>query len=70
MRREIRTVKIRMLGSGGIAKAVAEETEGLKRVFDPVVDSSTGEKLVDDIGLLEVLVEDSNVTPTFSRQKF
>ncbi|NJE10221.1 bifunctional hydroxymethylpyrimidine kinase/phosphomethylpyrimidine kinase [Thermococcus sp. MAR1] len=60
---DINAVKIGMLGSGGIAKAVAKETEGLRRVFDPVMASSTGEKLVDDIESLKVLVEGSIVTP-------
>ncbi|WP_148882320.1 bifunctional hydroxymethylpyrimidine kinase/phosphomethylpyrimidine kinase [Thermococcus aciditolerans] len=60
---EIGAVKIGMLGSGEIAKVVAKETEGLTRVFDPVMASSTGERLIDDIESLKVLVEGSIVTP-------
>jgi len=60
---DIKAVKVGMLGSGEIAKVVAKETEDLTRVFDPVVASSTGEKLVDDIESLKVLVKGSIVTP-------
>ncbi|WP_297438167.1 bifunctional hydroxymethylpyrimidine kinase/phosphomethylpyrimidine kinase [Thermococcus sp.] len=60
---DIKAVKVGVLGSGEIAKAVAEETEGLTRVFDPVMASSTGEKLIDDIDSLRVLVKGSIVTP-------
>ncbi|WP_457741941.1 bifunctional hydroxymethylpyrimidine kinase/phosphomethylpyrimidine kinase, partial [Thermococcus sp.] len=60
---EIKAVKIGMLGSGKIAEVVAEETEGLTRVFDPVMVSSTGERLIDNVESLKVLVKDSIVTP-------
>ena len=60
---DIKAVKVGMLGSGEIAKAVAEETKGLTRVFDPVMASSTGEKLIDDIESLKVLLKGSIVTP-------
>jgi len=60
---EIRAVKIGMLGNEEIAKAVAEETEGLTRVFDPVMASSTGERLIGDIESIKPLVKGSIVTP-------
>ncbi|NJE00998.1 bifunctional hydroxymethylpyrimidine kinase/phosphomethylpyrimidine kinase [Thermococcus sp. JdF3] len=60
---DIKAVKVGMLGSGGIARVVAKETEDLTRVFDPVMASSTGERLIDDIGSLKVLIKDSIVTP-------
>ncbi|NPA47761.1 MAG: bifunctional hydroxymethylpyrimidine kinase/phosphomethylpyrimidine kinase [Thermococci archaeon] len=60
---EIKAVKVGMIGSRGIAEAVAEETEGLIRVFDPVMASSTGFKLADSAESLKPLVRGSIVTP-------
>ncbi len=60
---EIRAVKIGMIGSGEIAEAVKQETEGLTRVLDPVMESSTGAKLVDSIESIKALVPGSIVTP-------
>ncbi|QDA31309.1 bifunctional hydroxymethylpyrimidine kinase/phosphomethylpyrimidine kinase [Thermococcus indicus] len=60
---DIKAVKVGMLGSGEIAKVVAKETEDLTRVFDPVMASSTGERLIDDVESLKVLVSGSIVTP-------
>ena len=60
---EIKVVKIGMLGSREIAEAVKEETLGFIRVFDPVLSSSTGSRLVDDVDSLKTLVEGSIVTP-------
>jgi len=60
---EAKAVKIGMLGSGEVAGVVREETEGFIRVFDPVVASSTGTKLIDDAEVLKALVPGSVVTP-------
>ncbi|WP_297468482.1 bifunctional hydroxymethylpyrimidine kinase/phosphomethylpyrimidine kinase [Thermococcus sp.] len=60
---EIKAVKIGMLGNGEIGEAVAKETEGLTRVFDPVMVSSTGAKLVDSVKSIESLIPGSIVTP-------
>lgn len=60
---EIKAVKIGMLGSGEIAKVVKEETSGFIRVFDPVLSSSSGSRLIDDVESLRTLVEGSIVTP-------
>ena len=60
---EIRAVKIGMIGSGEIAEAVEKETKGLLRVFDPVMTSSTGAKLVDSTESVKVLIPGSIVTP-------
>ncbi len=60
---EIKAVKIGMLGNGEIGEAVAKETEGLTRVFDPVMVSSTGAKLVDSVESIESLIPGSIVTP-------
>ncbi len=60
---EIRAVKIGMLSNGEIAKVVAEETEGLTRIFDPVIVSSTGAKLVDSVESVKTLIPGSIVTP-------
>ncbi|NJE48632.1 bifunctional hydroxymethylpyrimidine kinase/phosphomethylpyrimidine kinase [Thermococcus sp. 9N3] len=60
---EVKAVKIGMLGSGEIAQAVREETEGFTRVFDPVMASSTGAKLIDNAESLKTLVPGSIVTP-------
>ncbi|WP_297509914.1 bifunctional hydroxymethylpyrimidine kinase/phosphomethylpyrimidine kinase [Thermococcus sp.] len=60
---EIRAVKIGMLGNGKVAKIVAEETGGLLRVFDPVMESSTGAKLVDSVDSVKTLIPGSIVTP-------
>ncbi|AEK72305.1 Phosphomethylpyrimidine kinase (thiD) [Thermococcus sp. 4557] len=60
---EVKAVKIGMLGSGEVARVVREETEGLTRVFDPVIASSTGRKLIDDVKVLKALIPGSIVTP-------
>jgi len=60
---EVKAVKIGMLGSGEVARVVREETEGLTRVFDPVLSSSTGKKLIDDAESLKTLIPGSIVTP-------
>ncbi|GAB6135475.1 bifunctional hydroxymethylpyrimidine kinase/phosphomethylpyrimidine kinase [Thermococcus prieurii] len=60
---EVKAVKIGMLGSGEVAGVVREETEGFIRVFDPVIASSTGRKLIDDAESLKTLVSGSIVTP-------
>ncbi|WP_297065626.1 bifunctional hydroxymethylpyrimidine kinase/phosphomethylpyrimidine kinase [Thermococcus sp.] len=60
---EIRAVKIGMVGSGEIAEAVTQETEGLTRVLDPVMESSTGAKLVDSVESVKALIPGSIVTP-------
>ncbi|WP_297512522.1 PfkB family carbohydrate kinase [Thermococcus sp.] len=60
---EVKAVKIGMLGSGEVARVVREETEGLTRVFDPVIASSTGRKLIDDAESLKTLIPGSIVTP-------
>ncbi|WP_099210667.1 bifunctional hydroxymethylpyrimidine kinase/phosphomethylpyrimidine kinase [Thermococcus henrietii] len=60
---EVKAVKIGMLGSGGVARVVRGETEGFIRVFDPVIASSTGKKLIDDVKVLKTLVPGSIVTP-------
>ncbi|MCD6372600.1 MAG: bifunctional hydroxymethylpyrimidine kinase/phosphomethylpyrimidine kinase [Thermococcus sp.] len=60
---EIKAVKIGMLGSREIAEAVREETAGFLRVFDPVLSSSTGSRLVDDVESIKTVVEGSIITP-------
>lgn len=60
---EIKAVKIGMLGSKEIAEAVREETSGFIRVFDPVLSSSSGSRLIDEVESLRTLVEGSIVTP-------
>ncbi|AJC72455.1 phosphomethylpyrimidine kinase [Thermococcus guaymasensis DSM 11113] len=60
---EVKAVKIGMLGSGEVAEVVWEETAGFVRVFDPVMASSTGTKLVDGVESLRTLIEGSIVTP-------
>ncbi|WP_297064497.1 bifunctional hydroxymethylpyrimidine kinase/phosphomethylpyrimidine kinase [Thermococcus sp.] len=60
---EIRAVKIGMIGSGEIAEAVEKETKGLLRIFDPVIASSTGAKLVDSTESIKAFVPSSIVTP-------
>ncbi|ASJ07067.1 bifunctional hydroxymethylpyrimidine kinase/phosphomethylpyrimidine kinase [Thermococcus pacificus] len=60
---KIGAVKIGMLGSREIAEAVKQETEGLTRVLDPVMESSTGAKLVDSVESVKVLILGSIVTP-------
>ncbi len=60
---EIRTVKIGMIGSGEIAEVIEKETKGLLRVFDPVIASSTGAKLVDSAESIKALIPGSIVTP-------
>jgi len=60
---EIKAVKVGMLGSGQVAEVVKEETSGFLRVFDPVLASTTGSRLVDDIESLKTLVEGSIITP-------
>ncbi|NJE84468.1 bifunctional hydroxymethylpyrimidine kinase/phosphomethylpyrimidine kinase [Thermococcus sp. CX2] len=63
---EIEAVKIGMLGNGEAVKIVAEETEGLLRVLDPVLTSSTDHPLIDVEGietLKDLLIPGSIVTP-------
>ncbi len=60
---EIKAVKIGMLGSGEVVEVVVEETADFVRVFDPIIASSTGTKLIDDVGALKTLVPGSIVTP-------
>lgn len=60
---EIRAVKIGMIGSDGIGEAVEKETKGLTRVFDPVIVSSTGAKLVNSVESIKSLIPGSIVTP-------
>lgn len=60
---EIKAVKIGMLGSKEIAEAVREETSGFIRVFDPVLSSSSGSRLIDEVESLRTLVEGSIITP-------
>jgi len=60
---EVKAVKIGMLGSREVARVVREETEGFTRVFDPVLSSSTGKKLIDDAESLKTLIPGSIVTP-------
>ncbi|NJE55363.1 bifunctional hydroxymethylpyrimidine kinase/phosphomethylpyrimidine kinase [Thermococcus sp. 21S9] len=60
---EIKAVKIGMLGSGEVARVVMEETEGFTRVFDPVMASSTGKKLIGNAESLKTLIPGSIVTP-------
>ncbi|MDV3103528.1 bifunctional hydroxymethylpyrimidine kinase/phosphomethylpyrimidine kinase [Thermococcus waiotapuensis] len=60
---EIKAAKIGMLGSGEVAKAVKKETEGIVRVLDPVMKSSTGAELIDSVESLKPLIPGSVVTP-------
>ncbi len=60
---EIKAVKIGMVGNSEITKVVKEETSGFVRVFDPVLSSSTGRKLIDNVEALKTLIPGSIVTP-------
>ncbi len=60
---KIKAAKIGMVGSGEAAKVIKEETEGLLRILDPVMASSTGTKLVDSIESIKALIPGSIVTP-------